>query len=59
MVTSAVSGMRAFGWGVGGMALVGTGVAALAAVVARRAGWSRDLAPEEFPAAEQDAQGAA
>jgi AAA family ATP:ADP antiporter len=47
LVTSAVSALRALGWGVGGMALLGTGVAALATVVARRAGWSPDLAPED------------
>ena len=47
VVTSAVSGLRMLGWGVGGVALVGTGVAALATVVARRAGWSPDLAPDE------------
>ncbi len=46
LVTSAVSGLRAVGVGVAGMALLGTGVAAAAAVVARRAGWSPDLAPE-------------
>jgi AAA family ATP:ADP antiporter len=28
------------------LALLGTGVAAAAAIVARRAGWSPDLAPE-------------
>jgi len=47
LVTSAVSGLRMLGWGVGGLALLGTGVAAMATVVARRAGWSPDLAPEE------------
>ncbi|MEO8780106.1 MAG: MFS transporter [Rhodanobacter sp.] len=47
VVTSAVSGLRVLGWGVGGVALVGTAVAALATVVARRAGWSPDLAPDE------------
>jgi AAA family ATP:ADP antiporter len=47
LVTSAVSGLRMLGWGVGGLALLGTGVAAMAAVVARRAGWSPDLAPED------------
>ncbi|OOG48075.1 MFS transporter [Rhodanobacter sp. C01] len=47
VVTSAVSGLRTLGWGVGGLALLGAGVAALAAVVARRAGWSPDLAPDE------------
>jgi AAA family ATP:ADP antiporter len=46
MVTSAVSGLHALGVGVAGLALLGTGVAALAAVVARRAGWSPDLAPD-------------
>ncbi|WP_460878336.1 NTP/NDP exchange transporter [Rhodanobacter koreensis] len=46
VVTSAVSGLRLLGWGVGGLALLGAGVAALATVVARRAGWSPDLAPE-------------
>ncbi len=47
LVTSAVSGLRVLGLGVVGVALAGTGVAALAVVVARRAGWSPDLAPDE------------
>ncbi|OOG66294.1 translocase [Rhodanobacter sp. B04] len=47
VVTGAVSGLRLLGWGIGGMALLGAGVAALAAVVARRAGWSHDLMPDE------------
>jgi AAA family ATP:ADP antiporter len=47
VVTSAVSGLRMLGWGIGGLALAGVGVATLAAVVARRAGWSPDLAPDE------------
>ncbi len=47
VVTSAVSGLRMLGWGVGGLALAGAGVAALAVVVARQAGWSPDLAPDE------------
>jgi AAA family ATP:ADP antiporter len=47
LVTSAVSSLRMLGWGVGGLALLGTGVAAMATVVARRAGWSPDLAPED------------
>jgi len=47
LVTSAVSGLRMLGWGIGGLALAGAGVAALATVVARRAGWSPDLAPDE------------
>jgi len=47
VVTSAVSGLRVLGWGIGGLALAGAGVAALATVVARRAGWSPDLAPDE------------
>jgi AAA family ATP:ADP antiporter len=46
VVPSAVSGLRALGMGVAGLALLGTGVAFGAAVVARRAGWSPDLAPE-------------
>jgi len=49
LVTSSVNGLRAFGFSVVGLALVGTSVAAVAAVVARRAGWSADLAPEEPP----------
>lgn len=49
LVTGGVNGMRAFGFGVAGLALVGVGVAAAAAVVARRAGWSADLAPEQHP----------
>ena len=47
VVTSAVSGLRMLGWGIGGLALAGVGVATLAALVARRAGWSPDLAPDE------------
>jgi AAA family ATP:ADP antiporter len=47
VVTSAVSGLRMLGWSVGGMALIGAGVATLATVVARRAGWSPDLLPDE------------
>ena len=47
VVTSAVSGLRMLGWGIGGLALAGVGVATLAAMVARRAGWSPDLAPDE------------
>ncbi|WP_449421614.1 NTP/NDP exchange transporter [Rhodanobacter lindaniclasticus] len=47
VVTSAVSGLRMLGWGIGGLALAGAGVASLAAIVARRAGWSPDLAPDE------------
>jgi AAA family ATP:ADP antiporter len=47
VVTSAVSGLRMLGWSVGGLALLGAGVAALAAVVSRRAGWSPDLAPDD------------
>ncbi|MDE2306946.1 MAG: translocase [Xanthomonadaceae bacterium] len=46
VVTGAVSSLRGLGVGVAGLALLGTGVAALATVVARRAGWSPDLAPE-------------
>jgi len=47
LVTSAVSGLRLMGWSAGALALAGAGIAALATVVARRAGWSPDLAPEE------------
>jgi len=54
VVTSAVSGLRVLGWGVGGLALAGAGVATLAVVVARRAGWSPDLAPDDhMPAAKE------
>jgi AAA family ATP:ADP antiporter len=49
VVTSAVSALRAVGMGVAGLALLGTGVAVAAAVVARRAGWSPDLAPDQPP----------
>src|SRR3546814_9175897 len=45
VVTSAVSGLRMLGWGIGGLALAGAGIATLAVVVSRRAGWSPDLAP--------------
>ncbi|HZX71288.1 MAG TPA: MFS transporter [Rhodanobacter sp.] len=47
LVTSAVSGLHLLGWGIGGLALAGTGVATLATMVAKRAGWSPDLAPDE------------
>ncbi|HZX71064.1 MAG TPA: MFS transporter [Rhodanobacter sp.] len=47
VVTSGVSGLHMLGWGIGGLALVGTGVATLATLVAKRAGWSPDLAPDE------------
>ena len=47
LVTSAVNGLHMLGLGIGGLALLGSGVAALATAVARRAGWSPDLAPEE------------
>lgn len=46
VVTSAVSGLRAVGIGVAGLAVAGTGVALAATWVSRRAGWSPDLAPE-------------
>lgn len=46
-VTSAISALRLLGVGVAGLALAGAGVAALATWVSTRAGWSRDLAPEE------------
>jgi len=47
LVTSGVNGLHMLGMGVAGLALLGSGVATLAALVARRAGWSPDLAPEE------------
>jgi len=56
LVTSAVSGLRMLGWGIGGLALAGAGVAALATVVARRAGWSPDLAPDEHATIAGDAK---
>jgi AAA family ATP:ADP antiporter len=59
VVTSAVSGLRVLGWGIGGLALAGAGVAALATVVARRAGWSPDLAPDEHAPAGQGAKASA
>ncbi len=46
VVTSAVSALRGIGTGIAGLAAIGTGVAVVAAVIARRAGWSPDLAPE-------------
>jgi AAA family ATP:ADP antiporter len=49
LVTGSVSGLRALGLGVAGLALIGTGVAAVATMIARRAGWSSDLAPEAPP----------
>ncbi|MCW0203291.1 MAG: MFS transporter [Rhodanobacter thiooxydans] len=56
VVTSAVSWLRMLGWGASGLALAGVGVAALATVVARRAGWSPDLAPDDRAPADKDAQ---
>ncbi|KZC17566.1 translocase [Rhodanobacter sp. FW510-R12] len=56
VVTSAVSGLRMLGWGLGGLALAGAGVAALATVVARRAGWSPDLAPDEHAPVDEGAK---
>jgi ATP:ADP antiporter, AAA family len=47
VVTSAVSGLRMLGWGIGGLALAGAGIATLAVMVSSRAGWSPDLAPDE------------
>jgi len=61
VVTSGVSGLRAVGVGVAGLALLGTGVAAVATVLARRAGWSPDLAPDtpsEVAASESPGDGA-
>lgn len=48
VVTSGVNGLRVVGLSVAGLALVGAGVAAVATFVARRAGWSPDLAPESL-----------
>ena len=56
VVTSAVSWLRMLGWGIGGLALAGAGVAALATLVSRRAGWSPDLEPEEKVRANADAK---
>ena len=47
LVTTGVNGLHLLGLGVSGLALLGTGISALAGVVARRAGWSPDLAPDE------------
>ena len=49
VVTGAVNGLRALGLGVSGLAFCGAGVAMLASWVARRAGWSSDLAPDFLP----------
>jgi AAA family ATP:ADP antiporter len=56
VVTSAVNGLRVLGLGVGGLALAGAGVAALATIVARRAGWSPDLAPDEHAPVKREAK---
>jgi AAA family ATP:ADP antiporter len=56
VVTSAVNGLRALGLGVSGLALAGAGVAALATIVARRAGWSPDLAPDDQAPVEKAAK---
>jgi AAA family ATP:ADP antiporter len=53
VVTSAVSGLRTLGWGIGGLALAGAGIATLAVIVSRRAGWSPDLAPDEHAAVDK------
>jgi AAA family ATP:ADP antiporter len=53
VVTSAVSGLRMLGWGIGGLALAGAGIATLAVIVSRRAGWSPDLAPDEHAAVDK------
>ena len=47
LVTTGVNGLHLLGLGVSGLALLGTGMSTLATVVARRAGWSPDLAPDE------------
>jgi len=54
VVTSAVSGLRMFGLGTSGLALIGTSVASLATWVSLRAGWSPDLAPEETTRTQSD-----
>ncbi len=56
VVTSAVNGLRALGLGVSGLALAGAGVAALATIVARRAGRSPDLAPDDQAPVEKAAK---
>ena len=50
VVTSGVSGLGKLGVGVAGMALVGALVSSASVWVARRAGYSPDLLPEERPA---------
>ena len=47
LVTTGINGLHLLGLGVGGLALLGAGVSSLAPAVARRAGWSPDLAPDE------------
>ena len=56
VVTSTVSSLRMLGWGISGLALLGAGVATLATVVSRRAGWSPDLAPDEHATGGGDAK---
>jgi len=48
LVTTGINGLHLLGLGVSGLALLGTGISALATVVARRAGWSPDLTPDEL-----------
>ncbi|MGC1548952.1 MAG: MFS transporter [Rhodanobacter sp.] len=47
LVTSGVSGLGKLGMGVSGMALIGVGISSLAPWVARQAGQSSDLLPED------------
>ncbi len=54
LVTGGVNGLHALGMGIVGLALVGTGVATAATLVARRAGWSPDLAPEAQAQSSED-----
>nr|WP_092703854.1 MFS transporter [Rhodanobacter glycinis] len=50
VVTSGVSALGKLGMGVAGMALIGAGISGVATWVARRAGQSPDLLPEDRPA---------
>ena len=49
VVTSGVSALGKLGMGVAGMALIGAGISGMATWVARRAGQSPDLLPEDRP----------
>ncbi|RDS83491.1 NTP/NDP exchange transporter [Dyella psychrodurans] len=58
LVTSGVTTLEGLGIGLGRIALIGAGIAAVASWVARKAATSPDLAPEDAGASVQDARAA-